>query len=206
MEFLPVIAQRCGVRKGWSRSLEGHEAQSRTLVQWHSTLGHNNFDDVARLTKLVDGMHIQKDRTAGHCDTCAEEKAKSAPVNKVSGTRAKKKLDFLHTDVLVLIHQESYQGFRYAIGFIDSYSRCAVMYPMRTRDDVIEKLELFIADVGSSGTLVSDGAQEYKSRGFNEVCRKNGIRQEYSAPYTPEENGKIERMWDTVTGIESCIL
>ena len=80
------------------------------------------------------------------------------------------------------------------------------MYPMRTRDEVLEKLKLFIADVGSPGTLVSDGAQEYKSRGFNEVCRKNGIRQEYSATYTPQENGKIERVWGTVTGMARCML
>ena len=72
------------------------------------------------------------------------------------------------------------------------------MYQMRTRDEVNEKLEHFIADVGSPGTLVSDGAQEYKSRDFNEVCRKNGIRQEYSAPYTPQENsacGALSQEW-----------
>ena len=63
----------------------------------------------------------------------------------------------VHTDVLGPMHQESYEGFRCAIGFLDSYSRYAVMYPMRTRDEVIEKLELFIADVGSPGTLVSHG-------------------------------------------------
>ena len=77
-----------------------HAAQSRFLVQWHRAIGHNNFNDVARLTKQVDGMHIRMDGAAGHCDTCAEEKAKRAPVNKVSGTRAKKKLDIVHTDVL----------------------------------------------------------------------------------------------------------
>ena len=77
---------------------------------------------------------------------------------------------------------------------------------MRTRDEVIEKLELFIADVGSPGTLVSDGAQEYKSRVFNEVCRENGIRQEYSAPYTLQKNGKFERVWGTVTGMARCML
>ena len=122
-------------------------------MQWHRVLGHN-FNDVARLTKLVDGMHIWKDGAAGHCDTCAEKKAKRAPVNKASGTRAKKKLDNVHTDVLGSIHQESNEGFRYAIGFIDSYSRYAVVYPMRTRVEVNEKMELFISDVGSPGTLV----------------------------------------------------
>ena len=38
------------------------------------------------------------------------------------------------------------------------------------------------------------------------MCRANGIRQEYSAPYTPEENGKIERVWGTVTGRATCML
>ena len=41
-----------------------------------------------------------------------------------------------------------------------SYFRYAVMYPMWTRDEVFEKLEFFIADGGSSGTLASDGSQE----------------------------------------------
>ena len=72
------------------------------------------------------------------------------------GIEANRKLDI----VLGPIHQESYEVFRYAIGFIDSHSRYAVMYPMRARDEVIEKLQLIIADVGSPGTLVSDGAQE----------------------------------------------
>ena len=156
------------------------------MVQWHRALGHDNFNDVARLTKLVNVMRILKEGAAGHCDTCAEEKAKRAPVNKASGTRAKKKLDIVHTDVLGSIHQESYHGFRYAIEFIESYSRYAVIYQMPTRDEVNEKLELFIADVGSPGTLVSDWEQEYKSREFNEVCRKKGIPQEYLAPYTPQ--------------------
>ena len=151
-------------------------------------------------------MHIRKDGEAGHCDTCAEENAKRAPVNKASDTRAKTKLDIVHTDVLGPIHQKSKEGFRYAIGVIDSYSRYAVMYPMRTRDQVIERLELFIADVCSPGTLVSDGAQEYKTRGFNELCRKNGIRHEYSAPYTPQENGKIERVLGSVTEMARCML
>ena len=160
VEHLPGIEHRCGGCKVWSPWLGSHAAQSRTLVQWHRTLGHNNFNAVARLTKLVDGMYIRKDGAAGHFDTCAEEKAKRAPVIKASCTRAEKKLDIFHTDVLGPIHQESYQGFRYSINFIDSNSRYAVMYPMQTRDEVIELQELFIADVGSPGTLVPDGAQE----------------------------------------------
>ena len=107
VERLPGIAHTYGGRKGWLSWLGSHAAQSRTLVQWHRALGHNNFNDVARLMKLVDGMHIRKEGAAGQCDTCAEAKAKCAPVNKASGTRAKTKLDIAHTDVLGPIHQES---------------------------------------------------------------------------------------------------
>ena len=49
--------------------------------------------------------------------------------------------------------------------------------------------------------MVSDGALEFKSKQFSDLCTSNGIKQEFSAPYTPEENGKIERAWGTVTGM-----
>ena len=63
-----------------------------------------------------------------------------------------------------------------------------------------------LADVSSPGTSVSEGVKEYKSRGFSEVNRLDGIRQEYSATYTPQKIGKIERVWGTVTGMAMCKL
>ena len=38
------------------------------------------------------------------------------------------------------------------------------------------------------------------------MCRKKAFLQEYSAPYTPQENGKTERVLGTVTGIARCML
>ena len=121
-------------------------------------------------------MKIEGGHTTGHCDVCSTEKAKRAPVSKMWGTRATKKLEIVHVDVLGPIKQTSYEGFRYAIGFVDSFSRYAVMYPMRSKDEVLEKLELFLADIGIPQTLVSYGAVEFKSKEFEEVCRRSGIR------------------------------
>lgn len=181
-------------------------ASSRSMEQWHLALGHNNYQDVARLPQLVEGMAINRSQPHGHCDSCATEKAKRAPVKKTCSTRAETQLDIVHTDVLGPIQQTSHEGYRYAIGFIDSFSRYAVVYPMRSREEVPEKLEQFFADVGTPKTLVSDGALEYKSKLFSDLCRKNGVRQEFSAPYTPQENGKIERIWGTVTGMSRCMM
>ena len=77
---------------------------------------------------------------------------------------------------------------------------------MKTKDEVTAKLQRFIIDVGRPGTLVSNGALEFKSKQFSDLCTSNGIKQEFSAPYTREENGKIERAWGTVTGMTPCMM
>ena len=100
------------------------------------------------------------------------------------------------------IHQESYQGVRYAIGIIDSYSRCTCHVLMRSHDQAIEKPELFIVDVSSPGTCVSDGAQEYKSRSVSQEL----LSTEVLSPSHSQENSKMERVWSTVQGISRCML
>ena len=140
------------------------------------------------------------------CTFCSTEKSKRASIPETWGTIAKAKLAIVHTDVLWPIQQESHDGFRYAVGFIDSYSRFRAVYPMKSKDEVMTKLQQFIVDVGKPKVLGSDGALEFRSKQFKDVCRNNGIRQEFSAPYTPEENGKVERAWGTVTGMTRCML
>ena len=71
---------------------------------------------------------------------------------------------------------------------------------------VTAKLQRFIIDVGRPGTLVSDGALEIKSKQISDLCTSSGIKQELSAPYTTEENSKIERPWGTVTGMTRCMM
>ena len=59
---------------------------------------------------------------------------------------------------------------------------------------------------GKPGTLVSDGGGEYITNGFRRCCRNQGIRFENSAPYTPQEKGKIERIWGTSVAMACCLL
>ena len=179
---------------------------SHSIKHWHRVMGHNNWHDVAKLQQEVVGMNISGSEKKTNCNICCTEKAKRASIPKTWGTRAKTKLAIVHTDVLGPIQQESHEGFRYAVGFIDSYSRFGAVYPMKSKDEVTAKLQRFIIDVGRPGTLVSDGALEFKSKQFSDLCTSNGIKQEFSAPYTPEENGKIERAWGTVTGMTRCMM
>ena len=147
-------------------------------------MGHNNLHDVAKLQQEVMGMNISRPDEKTNCNICCTEKAKRA---KTCGTRAKTKLAIVHTDVLGPIQQESHEGFRYAVGFIDSYSCFGAVYSMKSKDEVTAKLQQFNIDVGRPATLASNEALEFKSKQFSDLCTSNGIKQELSAPYTPDD-------------------
>jgi hypothetical protein len=180
-------------------------AMASSLKTWHERLGHNNIENLRQLPNLVFGMEISSSNFES-CRECNLQKATRKPVSKDVGTRAETKLDIVHVDVLGPIETESRDGHKYAIGFVDSWSRYVTVYFMKTRDEVPDKIEKYFAEVGTPKTLVTDGAREFTSRYMEQMCRRRGVRQEISAPYTPEENGKIERIWGTVVGMSRCIL
>ena len=153
---------------------------------------------IAARSRGHEGMNIAGSEKRTNCNICCTEKENRPSTPKTWGTRAKTKLAIVHTDVLGPIQQEFHEGFRYAVGFIDSNSCFGTVHLMKSKDEITAKLQRFI--------MVSDGALEFKSKQFSDLCRSNGIKQEFSAPYTPEENGKIERACSTVTGMSRCMM
>ena len=107
---------------------------SHSIKHLHRVMGHNN--DVPKLQQEFVGMNISGSEKKTNCNICCTEKAKRASIPKTWGTRAKTKLAIVRTDVLGHIQQESYQSFRYAVGFIDSYSRFGAVYPTMSKDEV----------------------------------------------------------------------
>ena len=176
-----------------------------TLKQWHCRMGHNNYKNLSHLEQHIEGMKIT-DFKIENCETCELNKAKKKPVPKDFYIRATRTLDIVHTDILGPIDPIAEDGHRYAIGFVDSFSRYLKIYFMKTRDEATKKLDRFIADIGVPQTLVLDGAGEYIGQDFRRVCRKQKIRLETLAPYTPQENGKIERVWGTITPMARCMI
>lgn len=184
---------------------QGLVSSRASLTTWHERLGHNNRRDVLKLRGRVDGLDID-DETMDVCTECESHKAKRAAISRTVGTRADAPLDVVHMDVLGPLPVESEDGYRYAIGFIDSHSRYCVVYTIPTKDKVFEKVQQFVADVGKPRILASDCAKEFLSTAMATFCREQGIRFETSAPYTPEDNGKIERVWGTVMGMARCMM
>ena len=180
-------------------------ANGDPLSLWHKRLGHNNVEDIYKLKDHAVGQKLSEHNLT-NCETCQLNKSKKLPVPKHSGTRASEAFENVHTDMLGPIQPEAVDGHRYAIGFVDSYSSYQKLYVLRSRDEAFEKAEQFFADIGQPGTLVCDGAGEYVSNDIKQLCRQKGFRLEFSAPYTPQENGNVEMNWETITPMARCLL
>ncbi len=99
VDRLPGIARSGEGFTGGSTWLGAQALSRRTQSSGTKTLGHNNYQGVACLSKLEKVMTIVGGAGPGHCDTCSTEKGKRAPVNKKWGTRAAERLEIVNTDV-----------------------------------------------------------------------------------------------------------
>ena len=95
------------------------------------------------LPEFVEGMKIG-DSKIECCEICELKNSKKKPVPKDCMTRAKKISDIVHTDVLGKIPPEDVDGHCYTIRFVESFSRFSKFYFMKTRDEILDKLNSFV--------------------------------------------------------------
>ena len=101
------------------------------------------------------------------------------------------------------IRAQVLSGKEYFVTFIDDFSRKVWAYPLRRKDQVLSVFQRFITMVETQigkkvKCLRSDNGGEYMSKAFQDFCDTKGIKRELTAPYTPPQNGVVERMNRTI--------
>ena len=87
-------------------------------------------------------------------------------------------------------------GYKYDLSFVDDYTGINIVYSLKRKDDTLEATEKFLADIAPYGKIKrirSDNGGEFINQGFKTLLRKHTIRHETSAPYSPHQNGTVER-------------
>ena len=80
-------------------------------------------------------------------------------------------------------------GQRFAFSFVDSFSRFGAVYFMKSKSECLEKFKVFCAQVGTPKVLRTDNGTDYADKTSADVCTQNRIKREFTAPYTPHQNG-----------------
>lgn len=106
-----------------------------------------------------------------------------------------------------------HDGWAHLVGVIDCHDRELIGYEFSLRGRAREaERALEEACIARFGTLRPEGARPvvrsdngliFQSRRFRAACRDYGLSQEFVTPYTPEQNGLIERFFRTLK--EECV-
>ncbi|GJV63859.1 retrovirus-related pol polyprotein from transposon TNT 1-94 [Tanacetum coccineum] len=174
---------------------------------WHGRLGHVNFNSMRRLIKFnsIPNCHID---SKYKCETCVEAKLTRTSFKSVN--RTTEPLDMVHTYICNLKSLPTKGGNKYFITFIDDCTKYCYVYLLKSKDEAIDKFVLYKTEVenqlGKKIKVVrSDRGGEYVAP-FAELCAKHGIRHEFTAPYSPQQNGIAERKNRTLKEMVTAML
>ena len=167
--------------------------------RWHARLGHINFKTIRNMAKLemVRGLpEINEEKKL--CESCLVGKQTRNSFPSATPHRSSQVLELLHADLCGPISPSTLAQNRYIFVIIDDNTRYMWSILLKEKSEVFEKFKTFKALVEKDVnkvivTLRTDRGGEFTSRNFQDYCSNNGIRRHLTAPYTPQQNGVVER-------------
>ncbi|KAM3955568.1 uncharacterized protein ACR2FA_010514 [Aphomia sociella] len=178
------------------------EANLVSLQQWHERLGHVN---IKTLREMVQYGHITavKDSSDFFCEACVLGKQHRLPFKASKKSATIKNGDKIYSDLCGPLPTPSVSGARYFITFIDSCTRYVVVYFLKHKGEALEAFKRYVQMVENKWNtkvkiLHSDNGKEYCNELYRAYALQKGIELEYTAPYTPEQNGRSERANRTI--------
>ncbi|KAD7117216.1 hypothetical protein E3N88_04484 [Mikania micrantha] len=171
---------------------------------WHARLGHLNFRAINNMKSknivIGDLTTMQGEQV---CDACMLGKQARNSFPKKSLYRANKPFELVHTDLCGPISPPTLGGNRYFMLLVDDYTRYAWVYALRTKDEALGVFKKFKNEVELEHelkvkALKSDRGGEFLNRLFAEYCDETGVKRMFTAPYSPQQNGVVERRNRTV--------
>jgi transposase InsO family protein len=194
------MVQMVPVRTAWAA-----QCQTTNVDYWHRRLGHIGRDGLSRMVRddMVDGLPCTQEdlrRLPEFCDICVQSKQTRQSYGEV-GRRVAGVLDAVHCDLCGPFPVASLGGARYYLSVQDEYTGFAelVFLTNKRAESIVAALQEV---TGRWATLTSrvvkclrsDHGTEFENGVMRRWCADAGILHLHSAPYTPEQNGRAERI------------
>ena len=172
--------------------------------KWHARLDHIYFDNIKLMVdkELVPGIP-KISITKSMCVSCLLGKQTRRPFPQSTKFRATQRLELLHGDLCGPINPPTIGQNRYVFVIIDDHSRYMWTMLLKEKSEAFGKFKKFKTSIEqetgiSIKTLRTDRGGEFTSHEFNGFCEENGIQRHLTAPYSPQQNGVVERRNRTI--------
>lgn len=189
-----------------------HAATQTESTIWHAWLGHIGKQSMRAMMKdqLVMGLPNLKIENET-CASCLLGKHARHPFPNSTPYRATQTLELIHGDLCGPITPPTAGKNRYIFVLIDDYSRYMWSILLKEKNEALEKFIIFKRVVeeetkSSIKTLRTDRGGEFTSNEFRIFCETSGINRHLTAPYSPQQNGLVERRNRTLMEMTRSIL
>lgn len=171
---------------------------------WHLRLGHVNFQSMVLMSKkqMVRGMpEIVQSR--GVCSGCILAKQVRKPFPNQSNFKSSRALELIHADLCGPISPKTAAGNCYFFLLVDDFTRNMWVYMLKEKSEAFGVFKNFRAKVENKRKerieiLRTDRGGEFMSKELCTYCEEVGITRHFTAPYTPQQNGVVERRNRTI--------
>ena len=188
------------------------ETSNMSWEEWHKRFSHIGMSRLQRMNKegLVDGFEAPKDEPTFECVACTKAKQTRNLFPRKQIVRITQPGELIHTDLWVA-HETGIHRVKYFISFIDDCSRCVTIECLKTKDQTTEKIKNYVAHLERQYAMKpkgfhADNGGEYRVRiVLKQWCEQNGIKLEYTAPHSPEQNGVAKQMNRTLAEL-ACVM
>lgn len=183
-------------------SLMAKSSESADL--WHRRFGHLGYENLATMVRkeMVEGMNVTesafKQGTHEVCRPCAMAKMVKQPFPS-GDKQPTRRLELIHMDVCGPMQDPSMGGSYYCATFVDDASNYSEVRCIKNKSDVagVVKEVLTMLETQSEEKLLrvrTDRGGEYIAGELDSYFKSKGVLHEKTAPYTPQQNGKAERL------------
>ena len=199
-------------RRRAARSSPDLEAKLQVLIQEHPTYGYRRLWALLRyrLGIMVNRKRIYRilkaKRWLVHQRAVTPRPRVKASASRTGSSDRRWAMDLTHVDC-------GRDGWAHLVGVIDCHDRELLGWEFALRgrakeaERAIEEacLSRFgtLRPTGSTPIVRSDNGLIFQSRRFRAACRDYRLTQEFITPYTPEQNGIIERFFRSLK--EECV-
>ena len=180
------------------------KARKETAQDWHQRFAHLGYDSLARMVKqdMVKGINVRPEEfTAANkevCEHCTIAKQTRLPFHS-SDTVMNCPLALVHSDVCGPIKEQTLGGKRYLATFLDDYTGLSAIKLLAHKSEIATVMKEIFAELETQSghqvkALRTDNGSEYVNSAVSSFLKSKGIVHQTTMTYTPQQNGKAERL------------